>query len=120
MLILVIFVIVMRRKSREHGNQIFAIQRQLDEKQIEVQALRRAWEIAPDDLVLGKIIGTGGFGRVWDGKWGDHAVAVKVILGELLMMDDSVIDEFDKEVNFMMTVRHANIVMVSLGLGQQR
>lgn len=111
---LIVTVAMLRRRRLQHGNQIFAIQQQLDQTQTEVQALRRAWEIAPEDLVLGEVIGRGGFGRVYAGKWGDHAVAVKVILGELLMMDESLIQEFDKEIGFLQTVRHANIVMVRL------
>lgn len=121
LLAMIIGAVIYRRSRRERGNQIYAMQRlerQLNQSQTEVQALRKAWVISPSDVDLKEPIGAGGFGRVFAGTWGDHKVAIKVILGELLMMDETITDEFEKEIRFMQQMRHANVVLF-YGAGQQ-
>eukprot|EP00052_Salpingoeca_macrocollata_P011384 m.87680 g.87680 ORF g.87680 m.87680 type:complete len:1055 (-) comp18030_c0_seq5:27-3191(-) len=83
----------------------------------EVMMLKKAWEIFPDELVMGNALGKGAFGEVWRAQWGDSAVAVKTLRCELMWLDDSITAEFEAEVDFMRTLRHKNIVRF-LGAGQ--
>jgi serine/threonine protein kinase len=43
--------------------------------------------------------------------WGDRAVAVKKIRESIRSFDENADEEFAKEIKFMRTVRHANIVL---------
>ena len=73
-------------------------------------ALKKAWEIGEADITLVLQIdgdSPGAFGEVWCGHWDGIEVAVKVLRQSMLEMDDSVVAEFEREVEFM---RHANIV----------
>jgi serine/threonine protein kinase len=72
--------------------------------------------INPDELQRGEAIGEGAFGTVYRGKWGDIPVAIKE-LREVHITCEEIKEEFDREVQFMKTVRHPNIV-VFFGAGQ--
>ena len=64
--------------------------------------LKRAWIIAPSQLTLGKAIGSGGFGDVYQGKWGELTVAIKRVRAEWV---DLTSDEFDTEISLMRVAR---------------
>ena len=43
---------------------------------------------------------------MWLGNWDDRQVAVKVLKASILEMDSSSMDEFQREVQMMKTMRH--------------
>lgn len=55
------------------------------------------WEVDPQELILGKELGSGQFGLVLEGKWRDKKVAVK------MTREDSMSEEeFKEEAKIMM------------------
>lgn len=90
----------------------------LEESQTEVQALRKAWEIAEAEVTLDAALSEGAFGEVWRGRWGDLPVAVKVLKQAVMEFDDTARTEFEREVEFMQRTRHTNIVRF-YGAGQR-
>jgi LRR receptor-like serine/threonine-protein kinase FLS2 len=85
----------------------------LEDTQDEVDALKRAWEVLPSELVLeARVDGDspGAFGEVWRAKWEDLTVAVKTLQQGVMDMDAEALEEFHKEVEFMQKTRHPNIV----------
>eukprot|EP01023_Acetabularia_acetabulum_P006292 TRINITY_DN12628_c1_g1_i3.p1 TRINITY_DN12628_c1_g1~~TRINITY_DN12628_c1_g1_i3.p1 ORF type:complete len:361 (+),score=47.93 TRINITY_DN12628_c1_g1_i3:31-1083(+) len=65
-----------------------------------------AWEIDPQDITLGPMIGEGEFGQVFRGNWHGTAVAVKV----LKRADDIALGDFRTELNVLSKVHHPNAV----------
>lgn len=59
------------------------------------------------DLTLGRMIGEGAFGKVYEGKWRGKGVAVKVLVCQDLRSD--ILHEFQSEVEIMSVLRHPNI-----------
>eukprot|EP00049_Salpingoeca_infusionum_P014574 m.275556 g.275556 ORF g.275556 m.275556 type:complete len:1468 (+) comp15697_c1_seq7:91-4494(+) len=79
----------------------------------EVFALKKVWEISDSELMfLDRIDKTsvGAFGEVWLAEWGEMKVAVKVLKTSMMMMDESTVMEFEKEVEFLQRTRHRNVV----------
>lgn len=106
-------LLILQRRQRRMKVHMDLQRGLLEESQDEVLALKRAWSIDEEHIVLQKRIdaGTeGAFGEVWRGQWDGINVAVKVLRRALLEMDDSVKDEFEKEIDFMQRTRHGNIV----------
>jgi hypothetical protein len=62
------------------------------------------WVIPPKDLKIVKNIASGSFGQVFVGKYKETTVAIKK-----LKVDDD--EMFHKEVGFLVTLRHPNIVL---------
>lgn len=94
----------------------------LHDAQSEVLALKRAWDIEAHEIsLLERIDGgsEGAFGAVWRGDWDGVIVAVKVLRVGLLELDSSLADEFDREAEFLMHARHANVVRF-FGAGRMR
>ena len=48
---------------------------------------------------------------MWFATWGDRPVAVKKIHESIRLLDDSADEEFEREIKFMRTIRHSNIVL---------
>eukprot|EP00735_Rhodelphis_limneticus_P001445 TRINITY_DN12065_c0_g1::TRINITY_DN12065_c0_g1_i1::g.9651::m.9651 TRINITY_DN12065_c0_g1::TRINITY_DN12065_c0_g1_i1::g.9651 ORF type:complete len:649 (-),score=91.47,sp/Q54Y55/SHKC_DICDI/39.78/7e-52,Pkinase_Tyr/PF07714.12/9.2e-57,Pkinase/PF00069.20/6.9e-53,APH/PF01636.18/2.5e+03,APH/PF01636.18/4.9e+03,APH/PF01636.18/0.77,APH/PF01636.18/3.4e+03 TRINITY_DN12065_c0_g1_i1:44-1966(-) len=65
-------------------------------------------EIPFSDLTFTKKIGAGGFGEVWQGKWGVHHVAIKKLLCPDFTND--IIRSFEKEVFLMRQLSHQNVI----------
>lgn len=91
----------------------------VEEKQLlleaheEVEALRKAWEIDPAELSNFLRIdesSPGTFGDVYKAHWGAATVCVKVLKTSLMMIDDTTIEEFHREVEFLQRTRHPNLV----------
>lgn len=85
----------------------------IQEKTIEVQELKRAWEIDFNDLQLLCRIdksSPGTYGEVWKARWESLVVAVKVLKKGLREMDEVTVQEFEKEVAFLQKTRHAHVV----------
>eukprot|EP00040_Diaphanoeca_grandis_P037276 m.241994 g.241994 ORF g.241994 m.241994 type:complete len:462 (-) comp33785_c4_seq12:709-2094(-) len=76
----------------------------------ENQRMHQAWTIDEADLQMDKIIGRGAFGTVYSGIWGHIAVAVKVLRIPLDDLDPLMSEDFDREVTFMQSIRHPNLL----------
>ena len=65
------------------------------------------------DLHLTSLIGGGGFGEVWKGSWRGTPVAVKVLLSQLQKheLSETLLSEFQQEVNVLSALRHPNICL---------
>ncbi len=48
--------------------------------------------------------------QVWMGTWQDRTVAVKRLKAIYLQMDNSVLEEFNREMEVMRSLSHRNIV----------
>ncbi|XP_047440335.1 tyrosine-protein kinase ITK/TSK [Mugil cephalus] len=65
------------------------------------------WEVDPQELILGKELGSGQFGLVLEGKWRDKKVAVK------MTREDSMSEEeFKEEAKVMMKLSHCKLVQL--------
>ena len=64
--------------------------------------------IAYKELKLGKLLGKGGFGAVYAGKWRDNPVAVKKVL--LQQLSEELQEAFHKEADVMIKLEHPNII----------
>ncbi|EGD79312.1 TKL protein kinase [Salpingoeca rosetta] len=82
----------------------------LMERDEEVMALKKAWEIEYDELRMIKRVAAGAFGVVFKAEWDTVTVAVKVLQQGVMMFDDSMVVEFEKEVEFLQRTRHPNVV----------
>lgn len=94
----------------------------LEDAEHEVLALKGAWELNADDVRLERRIdggSEGAFGAVWLGDWDGVRVAVKVLHADLLELDTETVAEFEKEADFLMRARHANVVRF-FGAGTMR
>ncbi len=76
-----------------------------------VHALRRAWDISPSELEIHHEIGVGAIGRVLFAQWSDLPVVVKVLRAVGRELDETATQEFRREVEFLQTIRHPNIVL---------
>jgi hypothetical protein len=92
------------------------LSQRLLETEEEMVILQRAWQIQPSELAVEREVARGAFGVVLKAVWNDMAVAVKMLGREPSSMESAAAEEFDREVSFMRTVRHANIVLF-LGAG---
>ena len=79
----------------------------------QVDELTGAWQIGADELVMQERIGVGGYGDVYKALYCELLVAVKVLR---FTTDLSTNQEFEREILFMQTIRHPNIVLF-LGAG---
>ncbi|WBR14733.1 Ser/thr kinase [Pandoravirus kuranda] len=67
------------------------------------------WEIAYDELELGEVVGSGGFGEVRRAMWKGTDVAVKVMSGVKITREME--RNFCEEVRVMTALRHPNVVL---------
>ncbi|EGD79966.1 TKL protein kinase [Salpingoeca rosetta] len=98
-----------RRYARSHKSDKLHM-RLLSERDEEVMALKKAWEIEYEELRLIKRVAAGAFGIVFKAKWDTLMVAVKVLQHALMAVDESTVLEFEKEVEFLRKARHPNVV----------
>eukprot|EP00040_Diaphanoeca_grandis_P027786 m.159007 g.159007 ORF g.159007 m.159007 type:complete len:420 (-) comp31117_c1_seq1:268-1527(-) len=76
----------------------------------EKRLMQQAWTIDEADLKLHEVIGNGAFGTVFSGKWGHIEVAVKVLKMPLDDLDPVITEDFNREVTFMQSIRHPNLL----------
>jgi len=62
------------------------------------------------DIQMGERIGRGSFGEVYSAKWFQTHVAVKKLPVEMLRSNANVVDEFNREINLLRSLRHPNIL----------
>lgn len=67
------------------------------------------WEISYDELELGEVVGSGGFGEVRRAMWKGTDVAVKVMSGVKVTREME--RNFCEEVRVMTALRHPNVVL---------
>ena len=80
----------------------------------QLSAIKKAWEIPWSEIHIETILGRGAFGEVSKARWGILPVAVKTILSAYTVDEDASFDhlsaDMQKEIDFLMTMRHENIV----------
>eukprot|EP00041_Stephanoeca_diplocostata_P036755 m.1353112 g.1353112 ORF g.1353112 m.1353112 type:complete len:472 (+) comp24930_c1_seq7:228-1643(+) len=72
--------------------------------------MKQAWIIEENDISLEAPLASGTFGTVWRGRWGHIKVAVKRLRIPISELDPLASEEFDKEVTFMQSIRHPNVL----------
>ena len=93
-----------------------AKRKQMRERKLksQVEELLSVWQIGHDELTMLDMIGLGAFGKVYKSEYRETLVAVKVLnVTEELDADN----EVAREIRFMQTIRHPNIVMF-IGAGK--
>ncbi|KAL6056595.1 Pre-mRNA 3'-end-processing factor FIP1 [Balamuthia mandrillaris] len=70
---------------------------------------KKPWEIQHSEVVMEGLLGEGGSGAVYKGKWRGIAVAIKKLKGQSLMWSER--ETFVKEIDMMSQLRHPNIVL---------
>jgi serine/threonine protein kinase len=88
---------------------------QLLQSRREIEEMSKGWEIQPDEVQLIHRIdehSPGACGEVWLSEWQGMRVAFKRLNKALLELDEEgYTSEFDREVRFMRSIRHPNIVL---------
>jgi serine/threonine-protein kinase CTR1 len=69
------------------------------------------WEIQEWELCNAVRIDMGAFGEVFKARWRDVDVAVKRIKANATELNADAAAEFQREIAFMRTLRHANLVL---------
>ena len=82
-----------------------------------VQVLTGVWQIQEEEISEMSLVGVGGYGQVYQAKYRDMMVAMKMLHIPFIKNSDML--EFEREIKFMQTVRHPNIVLF-LGAGQTK
>eukprot|EP00045_Choanoeca_perplexa_P014136 m.164523 g.164523 ORF g.164523 m.164523 type:complete len:1162 (-) comp16581_c0_seq14:34-3519(-) len=103
----------LRKDIRTLRNQDELQTKLLHERAKEIFELEAAWTIQASEVEFNRRIdegSEGAFGEVWQGLWQDRVVAVKQLRQSIQELDDAAVHDFDAEVKFMRTLRHANVV----------
>jgi LRR receptor-like serine/threonine-protein kinase FLS2 len=98
----------MRRRNEDLSERLIVTQREMDR-------MRKAWEIDWSEITSSAVIGEGAMGEVWQGHWRGMSVAVKVLTGVYLPLEQ-LREEMDREATMLQTLRHAHVVQF-LGAG---
>jgi hypothetical protein len=99
-LVLVVFLI---RKCIFYRRQKLEAEEELDN-------FKKVWSIELDEITVENDIGTGGSGIVSKARYRDMVVVVKKLQDDLTRVGEYA-NEFRKEIEFMQTIRHPNIVL---------
>lgn len=70
------------------------------------------YELRPEEITLGKLIGTGGFGEVYVGKLHGLDVAVKKLLVNPTMVEEKMLQDFHHELGIMKKLHHPHVVLL--------
>ena len=76
--------------------------------QEELRRMSSAWQIQRQEVTLGRRLGSGAFGDVYEAKYREVTVAVKLLRE---WEDARSSYQFQREILFMQTIRHPNIVL---------
>eukprot|EP00051_Salpingoeca_urceolata_P010652 m.130671 g.130671 ORF g.130671 m.130671 type:complete len:1329 (-) comp16798_c1_seq4:908-4894(-) len=114
-LFLIVFAACRRVKRRFRKYRLVQSEHEseIEQKDREIRALNKAWEIMADQLTMIRRIDTnweGSFGEVWLAEWHGREVAVKKPRHFILQMDPEAVAEFEAEIRIMRELRHANVV----------
>jgi hypothetical protein len=80
----------------------------------QVRELTNVWQIRSEELIFEDRVGAGAFGQVYRAEYRETTVAVKILRAP---DDRQSLSEFEREIQFMQTVRHPHIVMF-IGAGR--
>jgi hypothetical protein len=80
----------------------------------QVEELTGVWQIKHNEISRMELIAAGGYGEVYRAMYRDMTVALKLLRP---LADECMLWEFEREIKFMQTVRHPNIVLF-LGAGR--
>ena len=80
--------------------------------------MNKNYEIKASAVTRGELIGSGGFGSVYKGRWSGKYVAIKMLACDHL--DDEADAEFEKELEVMVGLRSPQIVEVYGAVLQDR
>ncbi|EGD79906.1 serine/threonine protein kinase [Salpingoeca rosetta] len=105
-----LFVAWLSRRYRGLTKRIDLQEQLLVERDEEVMALKKVWEIGFDELRMIKRVAAGAFGVVFKARWDTVTVAVKVLQQAVMAFDISMVLEFEKEVEFLQRTRHPHVV----------
>ena len=75
-------------------------------------------EIKPSDVSRGEMIGSGGFGAVYKGRWFGSHVAIKMLACQ--HMDKETSEEFMRELELMSSLRSPKLIQVYGGILEKR
>ena len=107
-LLLVIAVVIVVRVQRNRRRREASLLRQVSD-------LNDVWQISDTEIELFDRIGSGASGEVFRASYRDMTVAVKILNSP--EDDDRMKYEFEREIQFMQTIRHPNIVLF-IGAGK--
>ncbi|XP_065188979.1 uncharacterized protein LOC135819654 [Sycon ciliatum] len=113
-LLLLVLTCFLVQKYRSKRRQDEEKERQLRTCKREIASLNSVWRIEADELKLSRRIDEetpGSFGEVWMAVYRDMQVAYKQLRTQVLVADAQALMEFQREAEFMRTIRHPNIVL---------
>lgn len=84
---------------------------EVDLSRAHVAELERVWHIPESELSDLALVDSGAFGDVYQAHWSGRVVAVKMLRRAVLESDSLASQEFDREVRFLRSVRHPNLVL---------
>eukprot|EP00047_Mylnosiga_fluctuans_P024787 m.170404 g.170404 ORF g.170404 m.170404 type:complete len:1176 (+) comp9926_c0_seq2:488-4015(+) len=102
-------------RQNELHTRLLETEHQAAASRLQLDELRKTWEIASEDFALLNEVGRGAFGVVYRGRWRDMDVAVKSLM-ESHLSEEELRQELDREASMLQAVRHAHIVQF-LGAG---
>eukprot|EP00041_Stephanoeca_diplocostata_P030984 m.951137 g.951137 ORF g.951137 m.951137 type:complete len:899 (-) comp23863_c0_seq1:429-3125(-) len=118
--LLVVYVVscTMRKQKRMQGalsdqeHLLMETETQKSEALETVQRMMAAWQIPEEHVVFEKRVADGSFGDVWAGRWGNHAVAIKVLKASIEdSFDTGVAEDFQRECKTLQSIRHPNLLI---------
>jgi serine/threonine protein kinase len=86
-------------------------ERLLEDRTRQIEELESVWCIHEWELCNAVKIDMGAFGEVFKARWRDVDVAVKRIKANATELNADAAAEFQREIAFMRTLRHANLVL---------
>ena len=105
----------LRGRNAHLSELLLSTEQEMEVTQHQLAALRKVWEIDWAEIHCTDCIGKGAMGKVWQGKWRGMDVAVKVLTGSFVSVEE-LREEMDREATMLQTLRHAHVVQF-LGAG---
>ena len=110
--VLVALVLRNRHLNRKRAAETGHLRERLLKQDTELSEMRKVWDIAWEDVKLGETLGNGAFGMVSRAVWREtQTVAVKTVNNIFVVLESATVSsEMQKEIEFLQSVRHPNIV----------
>jgi serine/threonine protein kinase len=84
---------------------------QLRHAEASMQQMQMLWEIPASELEFQDVIAAGACGKVARALWNDLPVAVKLLKGAVMLLEETAVADFQRECAFMKSIRHPNIIL---------